>query len=474
MKVVEGLAKDVEVTIILPASQQTDVDVVRRLLEQYSQRTTRMKVHNVDPSVDRQAADRVIRNLGLVGRDYMDLLGVAVQAGSYDAGGTFKADKMKHVALAEFYEQDVRAQLGNTNTGRVFRGEQMITSALLEVTEEAKAKLYFLEGHQEMELEGMKNGQEHAIGALVKLLRQKNYEVAGLKLLEREKADIPDDASALVIAGPQRTIAAAELAAIEKYLATGGHLLAMIDPVRQRRPGSDESTYVDLGIEQLLKKYNIDAPRRTVVTFERLPGTQYIQPTLNVYGSNFDTQSPITKPLRGERAVFLEARPLKALSTASNVKATEILRSPEQYATTAFPDPFFETGKLPDDAQKGAVTLAVTAEQELDAAPDAPGEKKDDKAPAKPKKVARLVVFGDSDFASNGVLEADRNLELITNSLTWLVGQKRFVSQAKRPHSYKLDLGKGNIILFQLLAFPGLPSFAIILGVLVWILRRRG
>lgn len=484
-KVIENVDRNIVVYLLLPGgAKQQEIEQLRRLVAQLEERSPKIKNRHVDPSVDPKEFERVMRELGLTGRTLTDVFGVAVQSGSYDPAGVWKGDRMKHIPVDELYEMSGGGHMGGEQPQRVFKGEQMIASAILEVSEEKKPKLYFLEGHQEFDLEGM--GEGKGLGLLSKLLRQKNYECASLKLLEREKQDVPADADAIVIAGPQRALAPVELQSIETYLKAGGHALVMLDPALERRPGRDDTSFVDLGIEALLKKWNVDVAPRAIVGYERIPFTNppLAKPSPVCWVTHLDMTSPITKPLMGLRCLLYEARPLKTLTTNAAVKTTEIAKTVESnlVLTTGKPDQFYETGNAKGlgDAEMGGTgksfTVAVTAEQELDGQDkpqDKPDEKKDGAA-AKPRKATRLIVVGDSDWASNGLLEREANLELMNNAVSWLVGQKRFVSQSKRPHSYKLDLSQGKVVLFQLAAFPGLPSIAVLLGVLVWIIRRRG
>ncbi len=118
--------------------------------------------------------------------------------------------------------------------------------------------------------------------------------------------------------------------------------------------------------------------------------------------------------------------------------------------------------------------LQAKANKALDAA-EKPDEKKDDKKPAaKEKKATRIVVVGDSELFSNELIDSpEANIVFLPNTLSWMVGAKRFVAQAKRPHSYKLDLSPGKALLFQFLAFPWLPLVPVAMGVFVFILRRN-
>lgn len=471
--VLKTMEKDIEIYLLIPSSKQQELDSLRRLVTQYEETSPRIKVKHIDPSIDPRGFERVRHMLGMgdVRQNLNDMLGVVVLCGSYDAAGTFKSDRSKQIPVDELFEIQSQGMGPERQSSRVFKGEQVITGAILEVAEEKKQKIYYLEGHQEPELEGLAAEREY--GGFAKFLRQRNYEVQDLKLIEKEKLEIPSDCGVLVIAGPRNPLGAAELVAIDNYLKAGGHLLCLLDPVLKQRPGSEEETYTDLGIESLLKKYNVEVQNKTIFSLDPIPGLPgAVRIVDTAFGTNLDAMHPITKPLQGLRLQCAEARPLKALTANPHAKATELVKSPKTKRMIAVNQPAqLQGGRIPRDAETDQpFTLAIAVEQDVEGAP-----KPDDKdKKVEDKKATRIVVIGDSDCLSNLLIDSpEGNLELLSNSMQWLVGAKRFVSQAKRPHSYKLDLSPGKAVLFQFLAFPWLPMVPVALGIFVWILRRN-
>ena len=109
-------------------------------------------------------------------------------------------------------------------TIRIYDGEKLKTQ-FREVTREGKRIVYVVQGHGEHELGSSERaGFSEAKGALEK----SNYEVKSLALAL--KAAIPDDAAVVVIAGPRTDLFAPEVDALDRYLAKGGKVLAMVDP----------------------------------------------------------------------------------------------------------------------------------------------------------------------------------------------------------------------------------------------------
>jgi len=114
------------------------------------------------------------------------------------------------------------------------------------------------------------------------------------------------------------------------------------------------------------------------------------------------------------------------------------------------------------DDTPGPVTIAVAVESE-----------KKDKDPKAPAKTFRLVVIGNSRFATNGSIANAGNANLLLNAVNWLSGQERLVGIApKTPEQASLALTRAQVNRIGLFTILGLPAFAIVLGVWVWYRRR--
>jgi ABC-type uncharacterized transport system involved in gliding motility auxiliary subunit len=130
------------------------------------------------------------------------------------------------------------------------------------------------------------------------------------------------------------------------------------------------------------------------------------------------------------------------------------------------------SGEVSLDEAKGdkpgpvTIAAAVTASKP-DAAPPDP------KAANDPKPETRVVVFGDSDFASNGVLGIQGNKDLFMNTVGWLSQQENLISiRTKEASDRRLTLTamqQNLITYFALLIVPGL---VLVGGVLSWWRRR--
>ena len=121
-------------------------------------------------------------------------------------------------------------------------------------------------------------------------VENQNYEVKSINLAESRS--IPEDCSALVIAGPKVALLPTEMTIIEKYVDAGGKILLLTDPD------------IDLGLNQLLKKWKIGLENDIVVDSSglgQLFGMGPAAPLVSAYESH-----PITKDLSGTMTFFLK------------------------------------------------------------------------------------------------------------------------------------------------------------------------
>ncbi|MEO1368010.1 MAG: GldG family protein, partial [Acidobacteriota bacterium] len=135
------------------------------------------------------------------------------------------------------------AQYGQPPAIDEFRGEQQITSAILSLVETDKKKLYFTTGHGEPPLEAL---DLRALSQAQDLLEKDNFEVDTWSPLGADA--VPADADAVIIAGPATNFLEPEVELLRRYVADGGRVLAMLDPVFDAQGTST----IRLGLEDWL------------------------------------------------------------------------------------------------------------------------------------------------------------------------------------------------------------------------------
>lgn len=178
-----------------------------------------LKVERVDPLRDPARARELQARYGFSGEENVLII-------------DYK-DRSTVIPVPELGEYDTApSRYGEPPRLVAFRGEQVITSALIGLIEpKSNKKIYFLQGHGEG-LPGLPPLQ--LVG---QNLRRQNLSVAPLNLSGATTA-IPDDAALVAVCGARFDPSPSELDALRNYWKAGGHLLVLLDPTGET-PGLD-------------------------------------------------------------------------------------------------------------------------------------------------------------------------------------------------------------------------------------------
>jgi len=315
--------------------------------------------------------------------------------------------------------------------------EEDLTNALMKIVKGEKKTIYFTEGHGEKKLdETERTGYSSAKGRLEK----ESYAIKTVNLVSEGK--VPDDASVLVMAGPTSEPFPNELDWIDAYLNKGGSAFIMLDPP----PSASLSSF--------MKKWSIDVGNNLVLDASgvgRLFGAGPSIPLVTNYASHKIT----------ERFSVMSFFPLvrsisPAMPAVSGITAQTLFSSNER----SWGETDLKSGEASFDEKvdmKGPVSLAVVATKDL-------GE----------NKKGRLVVFGDSDFASNGFFGSQGNGNLFLNTVSWLAQDENFISiRPKNPEDRRLTMTEAQGRLVSYVSILLLPVSILAAGVSVWMKRRK-
>ena len=413
-KVLEGLDQPVTVTALFA---QIAAAEAKDLLERYSAAAPeKFQVEYLDP----QAQPGRLAELG-------------IEAGRLEGG-------LLHVALGA-ESVDVKDLT-----------EVALTQAIVKLTRQEQKKVYFLDGHNERSVEGEKAAEGDGMKSAAEALRNENYQVETLLLAA--KGDVPADADVVIAGGPTRPLGETEHAALTRYLERGGALLVLIDPRAGTDLGADLATWgVELGDD---------------VIVDRMQGL-FGRPTTPFAAEYGDHE--ITREL-GDATMFHVARSVQPTASAAGALAP-IVRTGEASWAERDLDRLLTKGEAEFTEGvdlKGPVSLAIAGTIQLGAPPPPPAE---GEAPAEPK-TARLVVVGDSDFASNQLIGEFRNRDLFVNAVNWLLGDVEAISvRPGQPRASRLQLTSEQFLEIRYLALFVMPELIALLGVIAWWQRRR-
>jgi ABC-type uncharacterized transport system involved in gliding motility auxiliary subunit len=414
-KVLGELDRDVAVIAFYPKLSQPSI---RGLLEKYEYASPHFKVQYADPN----ARPDLVEGAG--------------------------------VDPAKLGEGLVRVAIGGESVEIQEVDEPKLTNALVKLARTGHKKVYFLAEHGMRPSEGKGADGKEGFARAADALRNENYEIATLRLATL--GDVPEDADVVILAGPTQPLLPEETAALERYLARGGAVLAMVDPRAQT------DLYDALG------RWGVEIGNDAIV--DRVQGLfgQAMSPLAGEYGDH-----DITREMR-EATLFPVARSVQARAGVDGASLVEIVRTSANSWAERDLDLLFGQGRaeLGADDLRGPVPIAVAGRPKVDgAAPaDAAAAAKEGEKPAEP----RLVVFGDSDFAANEGIEAYRNRDLFVNSVNWLLGDVEAISiRPNRSRASRLTLSTEQLSQIRYLSLFVLPEAIAVVGVLAWWSRRR-
>jgi ABC-type uncharacterized transport system involved in gliding motility auxiliary subunit len=328
--------------------------------------------------------------------------------------------------------------------------EEDLLNAVLKVSAGGKKQVYFLQGHQERSVDDPQAG---GASELKKGLENGGFLARGLNFGQLAKAEVPEDAATLFIAGPHTDLLGPELEALTRYLGRGGRVVAALDP-RTNTPGfkawlSKAGASVD---EDIVIDFN---------PFNQIFGGSPLAPVIQEQG--FDPSHPITKDLRSGQgqAIFPQTRSVSLGKLPEGATGTVLAHS--------LPSAFGWMGsgnKAPNKPgpgdKKGPLDLAVAIEAPTKAFGGPDGEKR-----------ARLVVFGTSQFLANQLVVVFNNQDLVVNSTRWLADEEKRIALAPKPKENSpllLDRGRMSMVWWSVLL---MALGAAGMGVAVYTMRRR-
>ena len=435
-KVLSGLTRPVQVTVFMTRNSRL-YQPVSELLSRYRTASAKVEVEFLDPERNPMRAEALVKQFGIRQNT------VVFRSG----------ERKKYVEEDKLADFDFSgAQMGASPQIRSFKGEEAFTSAILDVTEKSVSKIYFSSGHGEPRIDSQERGRGFAQAK--QLLERENLSVASWDSLG--KGSVPADATVVVVAGPRAALLEPEAAALKSFAQGGGRILLMLDPVLPQ-PGAPESS---LGAGDFLATYGLKVGADIVIDpANAVPMVGPETLVANNYGSHPIVRSlaeeglPVVFPLA--RSVSKPVKPPEGYSETMLVETSK-----EGWGETSLTK--LEAVQKDKDDTPGPVTIAVAVESE-----------KKDKDPKAPAKTFRLVVIGNSRFATNGSIANAGNANLLLNAVNWLSGQERLVGIApKTPEQASLALTRAQVNRIGLFTILGLPAFAIVLGVWVWYRRR--
>ncbi|OGN98795.1 MAG: hypothetical protein A2Z71_00475, partial [Chloroflexi bacterium RBG_13_50_21] len=356
----------------------------------------------------------------------------------YDGGGKFQyefIDPNKDPVAAQdagiSSDGSLVLYMGTSKQSVPTISEIDLTGAMVRLMNPDAHVVYFLTGHGEYPING---GSDQSFTQLTTTLESKNYKVTTLNLLA--VLQIPQDASVIVIAGPKKPLADSEVSLLDTYVKNGGSVVVMEDPTIDTQFGSSPDPLANdlaqnygivLGNDMVVDAYGYQAFQNAFFAVGYQYATHVITQKMSTMGTGFQSaRSVITNDLSG-----------------TDYNKTQLITTVEQsWGETDMAS--IQNNNVNYDQGidlAGPVSLAVVATGNTNN--------------------ARLVVYGDSDFATNAYLGFYGNNDMIVNSIDWAAKEENLISLTPKttvdrtlvqPQAYTMGL----ILLGSMVVLPGI------------------
>jgi ABC-type uncharacterized transport system involved in gliding motility auxiliary subunit len=388
--------------------------------------------------------------------------------------------RMRGVEFAgtAIYESEGRKMQVNGPT------ETDIANGIVRISQGVQQTVCFLDGHGEPDPFSLEShdhsegnpGHSHGIGAKVvnherhgmakarNGLETLNYVVNKISLLQAG-ADLKQ-CTVLVIAGPKSPLLETEIKAIDRYLADGGNAFFMLDP------------FIRTGLEPVVREFGVILDDDIVIDEASHFWTDVSSPAVTDYNRHEITRDLPLTFYPGARSLSPTPQRVPGTSVRPVVNSSK-----SSYGGTNRDR--VEFNKEKDQAGPLTIMVAVNRKPEfIDSTEAVTGDHKsknaDRPSPLLPEsetaarlKNSRVIVVGDSDFATNSFFHILGNGTLFLNAVNYLAAQENLIGLEPRTFDLpRVNLSnrqmKGTLFLSIIL----IPALMAVIGIVVWWRRR--
>lgn len=332
--------------------------------------------------------------------------------------------------------------------------EQRITNGILSVSSISKnTTLYMLTGHEE-------SISAHA--TMKNYLELENYDLKDLDLLVQEK--VPEDCEILIIASPKSDFTELEANKIKDYINIGGSILWMNNP-NPLASGECPNIY------SVLDLYGVKIDDKGIIV-EQDTSRMVMQTPVTILPIIEGTE--LTAELATEGKVMFpdSAR----LSFESDERLEELKVVKTELLSTSDKAFFRKDLSIPsitptDTDEVGRQVVGATLEKTI-----SESENEEEKVSSK------LVVYANNVFATDSQMKVAsnvvpavyfyNNLDLVMNSVAYLAKAEDQITIRKNIEVVNYTATEAQNTIVMTIIF-GVPVLIVILGIVVWQLRRR-
>src|SRR5262245_365856 len=432
----DTLKGKMRITVFFAPSTPITADVQNLLTEYQYAGKGKIDVEQIDPERNLSRAKELFDKYKVVTDESLLVL-------DYDGRNkTVKASEMADV------DQSGMA-LGDGRRVAASKGEQAITSAMIDLVEGKKKTLGYVTGHKEPAL----SAPTSPVSLVKTFIENENIKFQELNLLDTPA--IPADVNAVMIVGPQYDFSDREMQVLRDFWDKQGRVLVFIDPAAN-------TPRLRAFLDELGVKVNDDR----LMVFVRT-GIQELALTRDVQ-AHFLADSPITKRLADVRAIFIggtaSRTPDPNRCRAINMQLQPLIQAEKGY----FAETDYNTdnqAKLQADAQKaGDVPLTIAASAEKGGSADARVQ----------VNSSRLVAVSNATFVQDSAIMQDQAaLDFVSGAVNWLLSREQMIGIAPKipkPLTFSLDPESLRRLFWILMVL--IPLIPAAIGTVVWWQRR--
>ena len=401
-KIVKGLTQDATITYFQQSTRFRDG---KDLLDQYANLSPKVHVEYVDPDKNPQLAREAgITNFGTA----------VVQVGA-------KKEQAKSMT------------------------EEGITGAFIRDLKSSTRTVCFVTGSGEHQID---DSDREGLSHFKDFLSKEEYETRTIDLLQ--KADVPGDCTALVIAGPTRNYEQPEVDAIRKYVEGGGRALLMLDP--PLKLGRSEIADND-ALTNLLQSWGVTMDKNLILDLNPIGQLAGLGPQVALV-TTYSSQ-PIVSEMKGLATGFPLSRSMEIKNTDKTTVEKLFDSSNSSLATSNLSSARVDV-RDPKN-KKGPLTIAAAGTYNT----------------GKENSQGRFVVVGGSSWAANGFITFNGNNDLAMNAINWLASDEDLISiRPKEPEDRRITMTRSQLNWVRATSQFALPLVVVFAGAFVWWKRR--
>lgn len=401
-KIIQDLKQDASITYF---SQATSFKDGKDLLDQYANLSPKVRIEYVDPDKDPVAA----REAGIT------KYGTAV------------------------------VRIGARKEPAKSLTEEGVSGAFIRVLKNNARNLCFLSGGGEHQID---DPGASGYSQFKEALSRDEYAARTISLLQ--KAEVPQDCTAIVVGGPTRDYQQPEVDAIRKYVEGGGRALFMLDPPLKmgRSDIADNDALADV-----LQSWGVTLDKDLILDLNPVGQLYGLGPEVALVDSY--SSHPILHEMQRTATAFPISRSLEIKNAGKTTVEKLFGSSSGSLATTNLSSA--QVNARDPKNKKGPMTIAAAGAFNT----------------GKENSQGRFLVIGSSSWAANSFIAFKGNRDLALNSMNWLSSDEDLISiRPKEQDDRRITVTAAQFSWIRITSQFLIPLAVVIAGVTIWWKRR--